>query len=112
VLGAAAMHGFLDLEVAPIAHHRAATQRLVDISRPECAVYAPWQGCYEPVARCGAAVAAGDTLGYLHDFDRIDEAPWPAKAAVDGYVICQAWEARVVAGQQVAMVGFELPWPT
>jgi N-alpha-acetyl-L-2,4-diaminobutyrate deacetylase len=112
ILGAAAAHGFLDLEVEPIAHHRDGSQLLVDISRPPCAVYAPWPGCYEPVVRCGTAVSAGETLGYLHDFDRIDEAPWPARAAVDGHVICQAWEARVVAGQQIAMVGLELPWPT
>jgi N-alpha-acetyl-L-2,4-diaminobutyrate deacetylase len=74
-------------------------------------VYAPWQGSYEPVVRCGSAVRAGETIGFVHDFDRIDEQPWPARAGLDGYVICQAWRARVLAGQQIAMVGFELPWP-
>jgi N-alpha-acetyl-L-2,4-diaminobutyrate deacetylase len=112
ILGVAAAQGFLDVEVEPIAHHRDGSQRLVDISRPLCATYAPWQGWYEPVIRCGTAVSAGDTLGYLHDFDRIDEKPWPARATVDGHVICQAWAARVVAGQQIAMVGIELPWPS
>jgi predicted deacylase len=112
VLGAAAAHGFLDRHVEPIAHHRDGSQRLVDISRPACATYAPWQGWYEPVKRCGTAVSAGETLGYVHDFDRIDDQPWPAKAAVDGHLICQAWEARVAAGQQIAMTGIELPWPT
>jgi hypothetical protein len=47
----------------------------------------------------------------VHDFDRIDEAPWPAMANADGHVICQAWSARVVAGQQIAMVGLGVPWP-
>lgn len=112
ILGAAVAHGLLDHPLEPIAHHRVGNQRLVDISRPPCAVYAPWRGCYEPLARCGTEVSAGETIGYLHDFDRIDEEPWAAKAAVDGYVICQAWEARVVAGQQIAMVGLELPWPS
>jgi len=112
ILGAAVAHGFLDMELEPIALRRDGGQRLVDISRPACAVYAPWPGCYEPLARCGTAVTAGETLGFVHDFDRIDEQPWPAQAAVDGYVICQAWEARVVAGQQIAMVGLELPWPS
>ena len=112
ILGAAVAHGFLDLEIEPIAHHRDGTQRLVDISRPSCAVYAPWQGSYEPVTPCGTAVREGDILGFVHDFDRIDEQPWPARASVDGHVICQAWTARVVAGQQIAMVGLELPWPS
>lgn len=112
VLGAAAAHGFLDLEVEPIAFHRDATQRLVDISLPPCAVYAPWRGWYEPVLTCGTAVRKGDTLGLVHDdFDRIDDQPWPARANVGGHVICQAWSARVVAGQHVAMVGLEVPWP-
>jgi predicted deacylase len=74
-------------------------------------VYAPWHGWYEPLAACGTSVREGDTLGYLHDFDRIDELPWPARANVDGHVICQAWSARVVAGQQIAMVGIDVPWP-
>ena len=112
VLGAAVAHGFLDLEIEPIAHHRDGTQRLVDISRPPCAVYAPWQGWYEPVLPCGTCVREGDTIGFVHDFDRIDERPWPAQAAVDGHVICQAWAARVVSGQQIAMVGIDVPWPS
>jgi N-alpha-acetyl-L-2,4-diaminobutyrate deacetylase len=111
VLGAAVSHGFLDRELAPIAHHRDGDQRLVDISGRASAVYAPWQGWYEPIVRCGSAVRAGETIGLVHDFDRIDERPWPARAGLDGYVICQAWAARVPAGQQIAMVGIALPWP-
>ncbi len=112
ILAAAVRHGFLHREIEPIGHHRAGTQHLADISRPPCAVYAPWQGWYEPAVPCGTAVTAGETVGFVHDFDRIDEPPWHAEAAVDGYVICQAWAARVVAGQQIAMVGIDLPWPS
>jgi len=111
ILGAAVQNGFLDLDLEPIAHHRDGSQRLVDIAAPPCAVYAPWHGWYEPVAACGTSVHEGDTLGFVHDFDRIDELPWPARANVDGHVICQAWSARVVAGQQIAMVGIDVPWP-
>ncbi len=111
ILGAAVQNGFLDLDLEPIAHHRDGSQRLVDIAAPPCAVYAPWHGWYEPLVACGTNVREGDTLGYVHDFDRIDELPWPARANVDGHVICQAWSARVVAGQQIAMVGIDVPWP-
>jgi predicted deacylase len=110
ILAAAALHGFLDLEIEPIAHHRDGTQRMVDIARHECASYAPWRGWYEPAVTCGTAVQEGDTLGFVHDFDRIDEPGWPVRAATDGHVISQAWGATVVAGQQIAMVGIELPW--
>jgi N-alpha-acetyl-L-2,4-diaminobutyrate deacetylase len=111
VLAAAVQHGFLEHRLEPLADRYAVGQRLVDISHPESAVSAPWRGWYEPVLPCGAAVSVGDTVGYVHDFDRIDEEPWPARAGLDGYVLSQAWTARIHAGQHIVMVGQELPWP-
>ncbi len=47
----------------------------------------------------------GDTVGLLHDFDRIDLDPWEVRAGVDGIVIAQAWGATVLQGQHVLVTG-------
>ena len=62
----------------------------------ECFTVAPFAGHYESLLDCGREVAAGDVVGYLHDFDHIDMPPWPATAGVDGIVIAQAWAAPVM----------------
>jgi len=59
---------------------------------------------------CGIEVPAGALVGWLHDFQRIDLAPWPVRAGVAGVVIAQAWGAVVRQGQHIAIVGRVLPW--
>ena len=54
---------------------------------------------------CGTAVKAGEPDGLLHDFERIDLPPWPARAGVDGVVIAQAWAAPVLQGQHIVVTG-------
>ena len=75
-----------------------------------CFSVAPFSGHYEEVIPCGTAVEAGDIVGWLHDFDRIDLAPHAIRAGVDGIVIAQAWAVRVVQGQHVVVTGRVLPW--
>ena len=108
VLAAAIHHRQLDGEVESIGHHAASTQRLVEMVDPACFVPAPWPGHYEPLLECGVSVRAGETVGLLHDFYRIDEPPWPVQAGVDGYVIAQAWRAWVPQGQHILVVGQEM----
>ncbi|HUE71130.1 MAG TPA: hypothetical protein VMP01_09600 [Pirellulaceae bacterium] len=55
--------------------------------------------------RCGALVKKGDTIGRLHDLDRIDDEGWPVLSGVSGVVVGQAWAARVQRGQHIACVG-------
>jgi predicted deacylase len=105
VLAAAIHSGQLSGAIAPIAHHAAGTQRLVDISDRACVSIAPFAGHFEPLVACGAMVAAGDVVGLLHDFDRIDEPPWQVTAGLDGMVVAQAWGAAVLQGQHIAFVG-------
>jgi N-alpha-acetyl-L-2,4-diaminobutyrate deacetylase len=110
VLAAAVHHAGLDLPLAPIGHHADNTQTLVEMIDPACFVAAPWPGWYEPLHDCGAAVDAGQTLGYLHDFHRIDEQPLAIQAEVSGHLLAQAWLAEVTAGQHIAVVAQELSW--
>jgi len=108
VLAAAVLHDQLDGDVQPIGHHAAGTQRFVEMVDRACFVPAPWSGHYEPLLECGVFVQAGQTVGLLHDFHRIDEAPWPVQAGVDGYVIAQAWRAQVQQGQHILVIGQEI----
>ena len=110
VLAAAIRHGQLKGEIQPIMHHADGTQKCAAIVDFDCYVPAPFDGLYEEVVRCGARVKKGELVGRLHDFQRIDETPWPVLAPKDGIVVGQAWRARVVQGQFVLCVGVEQPW--
>jgi len=108
VLAAGIHHGQLQGEIQPIDHHKDGSQRKVAIVERACFVCAPFEGHYEPLVECGAEVRIGDTVGLLHDFDHIDDAAWPAQAAIDGVVVAQAWAAPIQRGQHIVVVGHEI----
>jgi len=105
VMAAAIRHGQLRGEIEPIDHHKAGTQRVLEMVDRDCFTVAPFDGHYEPLLECGTAVRRGETVGLLHDFDHIDMDPWPATAGVDGVVLAQAWAAPVPRGQHIVVVG-------
>jgi predicted deacylase len=105
VRAAAIRHGQLRGEIAKFGHHAAGTQRRASMVDRACFTPAPFAGHYEPLLECGAEVKAGEPVGLLHDFDRIDLKPWPIRAGVDGIVIAQAWGAPVLQGQHVLVTG-------
>lgn len=105
VLAAAIRHGQLQGTIEPIGHHKAGTQRMAAMVDRQCFTVAPFEGHYEPLIDCGQEVKRGDTVGLLHDFDKIDDEPWPAVAGVDGLVIAQAWAAPIRRGQHIVVVG-------
>jgi N-alpha-acetyl-L-2,4-diaminobutyrate deacetylase len=108
VLAAAIHNGQLRGTIEPIAFHKAGTQRKLEMVDRDCFTVAPFAGHYEPLLDCGTPVKRGDVVGLLHDFDRIDQEPWPARAGVDGVVLAQAWVARVPRGQHIVVVGREV----
>lgn len=110
VLAAAIRTGQLRGELAPIGHHAAGTQKCAAIVDFGCYVPAPFDGHYEEILPCGATVEAGDLVGRLHDFGRVDEPGWPVVAPRPGIVVGQAWAARVRQGQFILCVGDEQPW--
>ena len=69
----------------------------------DCFSVAPFDGHYEAVLDCGTAVKKGDVVGFLHDFDHIDMAPFPVVAGVDGVVLAQAWAAPIQRGQHIVV---------
>jgi len=110
VLAAAIHHGQLQGQIQPIGHHAAGTQRKVEIVDRACFVPAPFPGLYQPLMPCGTKVKRGQSVGLLHDFNRIDEEPCPIQAGVEGVVLAQAWRARVEQGQHILVVGQERDW--
>lgn len=108
VRAAAIHHGQLAGTIEKIAHHADGTQRMVAMVDRACFTVAPFAGHYEPLVACGATVKAGEPVGLLHDFERIDLPPWPARAGVDGIVIAQAWGAPVLQGQHIVVTGVVL----
>jgi N2-acetyl-L-2,4-diaminobutanoate deacetylase len=110
VLAAAIHHHQLEGRIEPFGHHRAGTQVKAAIVERACYTVAPVSGHYEPLQDCGARVAEGTTVGLLHDFERIDQEPWPVTAGVEGIVVAQAWQAPVRQGEHILVVGKEQPW--
>ncbi|MCC7261983.1 MAG: succinylglutamate desuccinylase/aspartoacylase family protein [Candidatus Latescibacteria bacterium] len=110
VLAAAIRFGQLRGEISPIDHHADGSQRKVAIVERACFVPAPYPGLYQPLVECGTRVERGQTVGLLHDYNRIDEQPCQIQAGVEGIVVAQAWRARVEQGQHILVVGPECPW--
>lgn len=110
VRAAAIRHGQMTGHLAPFAHHADGTQKRAEMVDRSCFTPAPFAGHYEPLLECGTEVHAGETVGLLHDFDRIDLPPSAIRAGVDGIVIAQAWAAPVPQGQHVLVVGRLVPF--
>ncbi len=108
VLAAAINNDLLHGKIEPIAHHKDGTQLKLEMVDRDCFTVAPFAGHYEPLVECGVRVKRGQTVGLLHDFDRIDIEPWPCVAALDGVVLAQAWVAPVPKGQHIVVVAKEL----
>jgi N-alpha-acetyl-L-2,4-diaminobutyrate deacetylase len=105
VLAAAINHGQLQGVIKPIAFHASKTQRSVAMVDRACFCVAPHSGHYEPLVDCGDELQKGQTIGLLHDFERIDSTPTPIVANVKGVLIAQAWKLPVHQGVHIAVVG-------
>ncbi len=88
----------------------AAEQVMVDTSDPASNFLAPYDAVFEPAVELGQRVKKGERVAFLHDYDRIDEAPLELAAPHDGYVICQAWNSRVIQGQVITQIGKPMEW--
>jgi predicted deacylase len=109
VVAAAIRHGQLEGKL-PVPLHPPEEQIQVDTSAPESSLLAAFEGHFEPTVELGQKVAKGERVGWLHDFNRIDDPPLELRAPHDGYVVCQAWGARVIQGQIITQLGKPVPW--
>jgi N2-acetyl-L-2,4-diaminobutanoate deacetylase len=110
ILTAAVRQGQLRGEPPPSRHTPPAEQVLADTSHPDSSLLAQFEGHFEPTVELGQKVTGGQRVGWLHDFNRLDDAPLEILAPHDGFIICQAWSARVIQGQVITQVGRPLEW--
>jgi len=110
VLTAAVRQGQLRGDLPPNRHFPASEQLLVDTSDPASNHLAPFDAVFEPTVDLGQKVSRGQRVAWLHDFNRIDDAPLELTAPHDGYILCQAWGAKVIQGQVITQVGKVLEW--
>lgn len=110
VLAAAVGHEQLAGPKRPNRHYAGHDQLLVDTSGSDSSMTAPMDGFFEPCVAQGEQVRQEQRIGFLHDFNRLDDAPVELLAPHDGYALCLAWNARVLGGQVVAQVARALPW--
>jgi N-alpha-acetyl-L-2,4-diaminobutyrate deacetylase len=110
ILTAAVKQELLKGDLPPNRHYPASEQLLVDTSHPSSNHLAPFEGHFEPTVELGQKVAKGERVAFLHDFNRIDDPPLELLAPHDGYIICQAWGAKVIQGQVLTQVGKVLDW--
>jgi N-alpha-acetyl-L-2,4-diaminobutyrate deacetylase len=110
VLAAAVRHGQLSGPAPRNRHYAAEEQILVDSSSPDSSVLAPFDGHFEPSVQQGQEVTKERGIGWLHDFNRLDDPPVILRAPHDGYVLSMAWNARVAGGQTIAVVAKAASW--
>jgi N-alpha-acetyl-L-2,4-diaminobutyrate deacetylase len=110
VLTAAVRQGQLRGDLPPNRHHPASEQVLVDTSHPTSNLLSVFEGHFEPTVKLGQKVTSGQRVAWLHDFNRLDDPPMELLAPHDGYIICQAWGAKVIQGQVLTQVGKPLEW--
>ncbi|MBI2193354.1 MAG: succinylglutamate desuccinylase/aspartoacylase family protein [Planctomycetes bacterium] len=111
ILAAAVRQGLLRGDLPPNRHCPRSEQVLVDNSDLDCYVLSPFEGHFEPAVPCGGWVAKEQLIGWVHDFDRIDDPPVELKSPHDGFVLCQAWQATVFRGEVVSVVSRRRDWP-
>jgi N2-acetyl-L-2,4-diaminobutanoate deacetylase len=104
VRAVAIAEGLLAGSVESIDHLATGTQMYVSFADRRCVCIATKSGIFEPVLAIGTKVSAGQTLGYLHNFELIDEEPTAIRAQVDGVFFACAIRAPILQGKHVALV--------
>jgi len=110
VIAAAIRQEQLRGQLPPQKHYSGADQLLVDTSHPDSNILAAFEGHFEPLVKLGEKVTKGQRVGWLHDFNRLDDPAMELVAGNDGYILCQAWGAKVIQGQVITQVGKPIEW--
>ncbi|MBI5880472.1 MAG: succinylglutamate desuccinylase/aspartoacylase family protein [Chloroflexi bacterium] len=100
-------YGMLGGAIERIAPNRPNPPRLVSAIHLDEYVPAPISGYFEPVLDVGAPVKQGDLVGRLYDFEMVDSPPIAVTAPRDGYVMLQPFQAPVLKGNTMLVIGQE-----
>ena len=96
--------GLLPGEVVKIALDRPDSPKLVAALNLAGYIPAPFTGVYEPHHTVGSAVARGQTVGNLYDFERVGDPPHPIIAPQDGYILMQSFQAPTPKGDTILVI--------
>ena len=56
----------------------------------------------------GAAVEAGQLVGWLYDFERLGDAPQEVRAPRSGYILLQPFQAPIKKGDTMLVIAQEV----
>jgi predicted deacylase len=94
--------------IEPVDPGRGRPPRLVAATSLDDYVPAPISGYFEPLHDVGAAVAAGDVVGRLYDFERVAAPPLELRSPRDGYILLQPFEAPTRKGVTMLVIAGEV----
>jgi len=101
-------YGMLPGSIMPVDPSRGHPPRLVAATSLDDYVPAPVSGYFEPVYEVGAAVAAGELVGRLYDFERVAAPPLEVRAPHDGYILLQPFAAPTAKGVTMLVIAQEV----
>lgn len=82
---------------------------ILDATDSEAHVQAPIRGLYENAVEPGDPIAAGETVGYIHDMDDLERPPLSLAAPLTGIVVMVRGLPIVEPGDVVATIGRNRP---
>ena len=75
--------------------------RMVEVTRPACAVNAPHSGFFDPAVEIGVDVSAGDLAGWIRDPFEIERPPTRMCFEIDGHLAIRCSWGYVQAGEKL-----------
>ncbi len=82
--------------------------RLVAAIHLDSYIPAPFNGVWEPLHDFGGFVEAGQVVGRLYDFDRVDAPPFEVLAPRTGYIMLQPFQVPIQKGSTMIVIGEEV----
>lgn len=101
-------YGMLPGSITPVDPSRGHPPRLVAATSLDNYVPAPISGYFEPIHEVGAAVAAGELVGRLYDFERVTAPALEVRAPNDGYILLQPFAAPTAKGVTMLVIAQEV----
>jgi uncharacterized protein len=90
--------GVVDAPIFGAHAKRVEPMRILSLGRHSQGTFATRRGWFEPAARLGEAVSAGDLAGWYHDLERLEEPEQPLNFAEAGIVIASRLHCMCEAG--------------
>jgi predicted deacylase len=101
-------YGMLPGAIEAVDLARGRPPRLVAATSLDDYVPAPASGVFEPRHEVGAAVGAGELVGWLYDFERVGAPPAEVRSPKDGFILLQPFDAPTRKGVTMLVIAHEV----